>query len=129
MAMLQLHYSEVVAAATVAASARREAVLQLPCHPGENKLVTAVPMAPGVLPASQLTPCYPGLNKLLEQQDNWCYDQNEKSEIHIITIDLGYLTNKMVPQCVLSHEICEIICDVSGCSSLRHCTDINALLM
>lgn len=27
------------------------------------------------------------------------------------------------------HEICEIICDVSGCSSLRHCTDINALLM
>ena len=37
MAMLWLHYSEVVAAATVAASARKEAVLWLPCPPGEKK--------------------------------------------------------------------------------------------
>ena len=29
----------------------------------------------------------------------------------------------------IKHEICEIICDVSECSSLRHCTEINVLLM
>lgn len=47
MAVLWLHYSEVVAAATVAVSARREAVLWLPCHPG-NKLVSSSYGAPGV---------------------------------------------------------------------------------
>ena len=78
MAMLWLHYSEVVAAATVAASARREAVLWLPCPPGEKKRVCSSYGSWSFLPASQLMPWYPGLNKPCEQQDNWCYEQNEE---------------------------------------------------
>ena len=39
MALLWLLYGSVVAAATIAASARTEAVLWLPCQPGENKRV------------------------------------------------------------------------------------------
>ena len=39
MAMLLLYYGYVVGAAMIAVSARREAVLWLPCQPGENKHV------------------------------------------------------------------------------------------
>ena len=39
MAVSQLPFGYVTAAAMAAASARREAVLWLPCHPGENKCV------------------------------------------------------------------------------------------
>ena len=37
--MFWLRYGYVMAVATAAASARREAMLQLPCQPGENKRV------------------------------------------------------------------------------------------
>ena len=37
--MFWLHYGYVMAVAMAAASAGREAMLQLPCHPGENKRV------------------------------------------------------------------------------------------
>ena len=39
MAMSWLRYGYVIAAAMAAASARREAVLWLPCQPGEDKRV------------------------------------------------------------------------------------------
>ena len=50
--MLWLCYGYVVAAATAAASARREAVLWLPCQPGENKCVCGSYGSSSLLPAS-----------------------------------------------------------------------------
>lgn len=34
----------------------------------------------------------------------------------------------MVPECT-KHEVWEVICDISVCSSLRYCIDINVSLM
>ena len=52
MALLWLCYGYVVAAATAAESARREAVLWLPCQPGENKCVCGSYGSSSLLPAS-----------------------------------------------------------------------------
>ena len=51
MASLLLRYGYVVAAATAAMPARREAVLQLPCQPGENKHVCSSYGSLSLLPA------------------------------------------------------------------------------
>ena len=51
MASLLLRYGYVVAAATAATPARREAVLQLPCQPGENKHVCSSYGSLSLLPA------------------------------------------------------------------------------
>ena len=50
--VLWLCYGYVVATATAAASARREAVLWLPCQPGENKYVCCSYSTSSLLPAS-----------------------------------------------------------------------------
>ena len=50
--ILWLCYGYVVAAATAAVSARREAVLWLPCQPGENKRVCSSYGSSSLLPAS-----------------------------------------------------------------------------
>ena len=92
-AALELHWSTrlclgcygyVMAVATAAASARREAVFQLPCQPGENNL-SAVPVAPCVffLPLSSHF-AYAGFNeqcRQCEQQHNWCCEQAYTEEI------------------------------------------------
>ena len=54
MAVLWLCYGYVVAAATAAASARREAVLRLLCQPGENKHICSSCGSSCLLPASYL---------------------------------------------------------------------------
>ena len=50
--MLRLCYGYVAAAATAAASGRREAVFWLPCQPGENKCVCSSYGSSRLLPAS-----------------------------------------------------------------------------
>ena len=50
--VLLLHYDYVVHAAKAAASARKEAVLWLPCHPGDNKRVCSSYISSHLLPAS-----------------------------------------------------------------------------
>ena len=57
--MLWLHYDYVVTAAMVAESARRDAVLRLPCQPGENKCVCSSYGSLSLLPVSKLMPCLP----------------------------------------------------------------------
>ena len=50
--ILRLCYGYVAAAATAAASGRREAVFWLPCQPGENKCVCSSYGSSRLLPAS-----------------------------------------------------------------------------
>ena len=57
MPTLWLCYGYFMAAATVAASARRKAVLWLSCQPAENKLVCDSYSSLRLLPASYLVPC------------------------------------------------------------------------
>ena len=52
MVLLWLYYGYVVAAAPAAASARRKAVLWLPCQPGDNKHVCSSYGSLSLLPAS-----------------------------------------------------------------------------
>ena len=52
MAMSWLRYGYVIAAAMAAASARREAVLWLPCQPGKNKRVSSSYGSSSLLSAS-----------------------------------------------------------------------------
>ena len=59
MAILLLHYGYVVATAMAAASARREAVLQLPCQPGECKQVCSSYSSLSLLLGFWLMPCLP----------------------------------------------------------------------
>ena len=56
MAPLWLLYGSVVAAAKAALSARREAVLWLPCQPEEYKLICRS-YGSSSLPASKVAPC------------------------------------------------------------------------
>ena len=55
--MLWLHCDYVVTDALVAESARRDAVLWLPCQPGENKCVCSSDGFSSILSASLLKPC------------------------------------------------------------------------
>ena len=72
------------------------------CHATQERAnLFAVPMAPGVSfqPLnSRLATLGKQTVRIARQLVLWL----EWRVIHIITIDLGYLTNKMVPQCVLS---------------------------
>ena len=74
----------VMAVATAAASARREAVFQLPCQPGESNL-SAVPVAPCVFfPPLSSHFAYAGFNEQrrpCEQQHSWCCEQEYTEEI------------------------------------------------
>ena len=78
--MFWLCYGYVMAVAMAAASAGREAMLQLPRQPGEDN-VSVVPMAPRVFfqPLS-LCLAYPGFSKQCgqrEQPDRWCCEQDQ----------------------------------------------------
>ena len=56
-------YGYVMTAATDAALARREAVLWLPCQPGENIHVCTSYGSSSLLPASYLEPCLPWIQQ------------------------------------------------------------------
>ena len=77
--MLWLRYGYVVAAATIAASAKTEAVSWLPCQPGENKRVCG---CYGSAFSSSLLACtLPSLRSANNahseiQQDDWHHEQD-----------------------------------------------------
>ena len=57
--LLWPHYDYIVAAAIAATTARREAVLWLPCQPGKNKRVCSSYGSSSLLPASLLAYALP----------------------------------------------------------------------
>ena len=91
MALLWLHYDYIVAAAMAPTTARREAVLWLPCQPGENiHVCTSYGSSISFQPLTSSL-AYPGFSKQCgqcEQQNIWCnkYDQQ---------YTLLYATNKI----------------------------------
>ena len=79
MAQLWLLYGSVEAAATIAASARTEAVLRLPRQPGENKRVCSCYGSP--FSSSLLARTLPSLGSANNvhsaiQEDNWHHEQD-----------------------------------------------------
>ena len=59
MAVLWPRYGYIMAAATAAASGRRQAVSRLPCRSGDSKRVCSSYGPSSLLPASELRPCLP----------------------------------------------------------------------
>ena len=79
--MLWQCYCYVMAATT---AARREAVLWLPCQPGENKRVCSSYGSLHIPPASPLSSYLPGFNKQCEQceqQDSWHCEHDQRYNI------------------------------------------------
>ena len=69
MVMLWLRYGcygYVVATAMATLSAKRKAVLWLPCWPKENKCVCSSYSSPNLLPASYLMPCIPWVQRTVQ---------------------------------------------------------------
>ena len=79
MAPLWLLYGSVVAAATIAASARTEAVLWLPCQPGENKRVCSCygfPFSSSLLAFTLSSLGSANNMHSVIQEDNWHHEQD-----------------------------------------------------
>ena len=85
LAVFWLHYGYVVAAATALVSSRRETVLWLPCHPGENKYVCSSYCSLSLLAASSLVPCLSWVQRTVHTvwtEDNWCHKQDQQCKWH-----------------------------------------------
>lgn len=80
MAMLLLYYGDVAAAATAATAASRDAVLRLPCPPGENTCLQFLRLLES--PSNLLAWALPTLGSAnsahSEQRDNWHHKQDEE---------------------------------------------------
>ena len=85
MATSLLHHSYVMAVATAAASAGREALLQLLCQPGENKCVCSSygfwvffqPLSSCLAYSELRYQC-----RQCEQKDSRCYEQDKEQKRH-----------------------------------------------
>ena len=103
---LWLCYGYVMSIMT-AASARREAVLWLPCQLGENKCVCSSDGFSSILPASLLKPClFCSANSVQSeiQQDNWHHQQDQQYAI----INWHYIWHYTIPHRSTSFLLCGV---------------------
>ena len=84
MAVSQLPFGYVTAAAMAAASARREAVLWLPCHPGENKCVCSSYGSLSLFQSPSLCLAYPGFRGHCGQRE-----QQDSHQMHLPQISIN----------------------------------------